>query len=223
VTVSVLETLARDPDEDVRVAVMRNRLAGLTVRLVGARDASADVRRAAIAQAEAKNEQESRALEAMLEERAADADSLVREAVVIHPQTPLGARCLLARDRSCRVRQKLVLARETPPLVLEVLAGDPDPLVRLAVAAHPLVTTGALDTLALDASSDVRGAVADHCLTSVEALRRLALDSVAAVREVVALRSAVQPTVREALAASEVPIAARRAHAQYAEEEAESK
>lgn len=135
-----------------------------------------------------------RTLEAVAENRNADADTLhkclnfgneyVREIVAVHEHTsPDDLRECIELD-TYPVREAALTNPHMPSDILDELADSPDLDVRTTVAIHPNTSTETLDRMysTNGANPSVRRSVTDNPHTSVETLRRACEDSATPVR-----------------------------------------
>jgi hypothetical protein len=204
---AMLELLATDSNEWVRVAVSRNPTTPPPALDVLAKDSN-EVIRCDVALNRS-------APESALERLAKDTDERIRAAVASNPTTPMSVLVAFAEDASVRVRRDVSGNRSTPTSVLECLASDAESGVRAAVARNPTTPSPTLASLAKDLIEEVRESVAGNTSTSALALECLANDSAKGVRDCVAKNSSAPVSTRASLVSN----LSDRARARVAEDQ----
>jgi len=206
--VAVIEQLAKDEDEYVRLAVAGNLNTPVTILEQLAKVWSRDARSAV-----ARNPNTPVTI---LEQLAKDEDKYVRLAMAGNLSTPVTILEQLAKDGDSRVRRGVAENHNTPVAVLEQLAtsawdaggdpafdGDSYGGARSAVARNPNTPVTILEQLAKDEDEYVRGAVGQNPNTPVAVLEQLAKDEIANVRAYVARNLNTPVTVLEQLVKDE--------------------
>jgi len=165
----VLEELAGDADENVRMEVAGNpaTLVEALCRLAG--NANVSVRMEVAGNPATPAEALSRL--------AGDAKTDVRRKAARNAATPVEALCRLAENAEEDVRMAVAGNATTPAEALSRLAGDAGKFVRRAVAGNATTPVEVLSRLAGDAGKGVRQMAAGNAATPVEALSRLAGDA----------------------------------------------
>lgn len=178
--VEVLQTLAADPETQVRSGVAM----ALIHQPLGARSEQSIIE--GLAQALARDPQVLVRLKlaenlelpsAIYEALASDADHLVRLRVAQNPHTSQTALGALAQDSVETILVTALGHRNMPVEWLEKSVGQPYTQVRLAIAQNTNTPVGVLDLLAADQAAEVRRAVARHPNTTLTILDRMRADN----------------------------------------------
>lgn len=193
---AVLEALAKDPDNWVRSDLANNPSTPVPVLKALANDENSSVRFSLV-----KNPSTPITV---LEELAKDKESGVRQSVALHPFITLAILEELSKDKKSGVRQSVALNPSTPLAILGVLAKDNDGYVRRCVAENPSTPVDISQTvwhsLVNDKDSDVRRSVAQNSSSPQIVLEALANDKDSDVRRSVAKNSPTPVNVLEVLA-----------------------
>lgn len=178
--VEVLQTLAADPEAQVRSGVAM----ALTFQPFGAASEQRIIE--SLAQSLTQDREflvrlklaENLELPAAVYEiLAADADHLVRLRVAQNPHASQSALATLAQDSVETILVTALGHRNMPVEWLEKSVSQPYPQVRLAIAQNPNTPVGVLDALATDQAVEVRRGVARHPNTTLSILDRMRADN----------------------------------------------
>lgn len=178
--VEVLQTLAADPEAQVRSGVA----IALIHQPLGVRSEQSIIEN--LAQILTRDPQVLVRLKlaenlelpaAIYEVLASDADHLVRLRVAQNPHASQLALGALAQDSVETILVTALGHRNMPVEWLEKSVGQPYPQVRLAIAQNTNTPVGVLDLLATDQAAEVRRAVARHPNTTLPILDRMRADN----------------------------------------------
>ncbi|MEG3895025.1 MULTISPECIES: hypothetical protein [unclassified Microcoleus] len=221
--VSILEQIAKYPDEIVRRVLLDNRDLPLNIRLELIRDPSVSVR-CAVAHKHYDRPTPVQVLELL----ANDESPRVRELVAENSDTPLEILVKLANDSNREVKAKVAGNLNTPTAVLERLGleegifnarnpNTPGSVLAKAVSQmsgdeladflkHPVLNSqmpaSTLEQLASSNNNSIRYQVASHRNTPASALEKLAGDSYSPTTRTVASHRNTPPRILEQLAAN---------------------
>ena len=189
---SVLEALARDPDEWTRRSVAENPATPVAVLELLAKDPDNFVRSRVAANPYTPL--------AVLDALAKDKDHWVLFGVAGNPSTPVDVLDALAQDKDSGVRSSVAMNPSAHLVILTALANDKDSDVRSSVAKNLSIHVSILEALARDTDSDVRRSVLKRPSMPVTVLEALAQDKNSDVRSDVAEHPYTPGAVLEALA-----------------------
>jgi 3-methyladenine DNA glycosylase AlkC len=189
---SILETLAKDTDSNVRSSVAKHTCTPVVILEALANDNDSAVRRSV-----AKNPS---APSAVLQSLAQDKDFWIRDDVAENPYTSGAGLAILATDALEMVRKSVAANATAQVAVLESLSKDDDSYVRSTVASNLSTPEALLTTLAQDVHSEVRRNVALNPKTPVAVLRALAKDKDSGVRNAISENGHTPSDVLEKLA-----------------------
>jgi len=180
IDLSVLSTLATDPDKRVRALVARDPNTPLDILS----DLSTDVDSSVRVQVDSNPNTPPDIRRAL----STDVDSRVRVQVASNPNTPPDILSDLSTDVDSSVRVRVASNPNTPPDILRALSTDVDSSVRVQVASKPNTPLDILRALSTDVDSRVRALVASKPNTPLDILRALSTDEAE-----VKIRLAVNP------------------------------
>ena len=175
---NILEMLAKDSDEDVRLHIAGNKSTPAQILSQLANDSQLRVR-GYVARNPSTPTQ-------ILSQLANDSQFHVRRGVARNPSTPVQILSQFANDSQLRVRGYVARNPSTPVQILSELANDSDDDVRRSVARNPSTPAQILSQLADDSAWFVRRSVAGNPSTPTQILSQLANDSDDYVRRSVA-------------------------------------
>lgn len=135
---ALLEWLAGDTEQEVRLAVARNPAVPAAAFPVLTQNWAGRLALACNPCAPG----------AVLETLASDGDPDVRQALAANPNTPVPVLARLTRDPERAVRRKVALNRGTPPRLLVRLARQADPALYLALVRNPKTPQAVLERIA---------------------------------------------------------------------------